>query len=125
MIHRIADAVHCAIYNLQPAKIAWGTVDLPGQVFNRRWLMKPGTELFNPFGEPDHAKMNPGNTPNLLKPAGPVDPQIAFLALQRMDGKPLGLLANYSLHYVGTRRGGTGPGAVGHRVHTLRTPVSG
>lgn len=101
VVHRIADGVRCAIHNLQPAKIAWGTGDLPGQVFNRRWLMKPGTELFNPFGEPDHAKMNPGNTPNLLKPAGPVDPQIAFLALQRLDGKPLGLLANYSLHYVG------------------------
>ena len=103
--HRIADGVRCAINNLRPARVAWGTVDLPGQVFCRRWLMKPGTELFNPFGEPDHAKMNPGNSPNLLKPAGPVDPQIAFLALETLDGRPLGLLANYSLHYVG----GTGP----------------
>jgi hypothetical protein len=103
--HRIADGVRCAIYNLQPARIAWGTVDLPGQVFCRRWLLKPGAELFNPFGEPDQVKMNPGNRPDLLKPAGPVDPQIAFLALETADGRPLGLLANYSLHYVG----GTGP----------------
>ena len=103
--HRIADGVRCAINNLRPARVAWGTAELPGQVFCRRWLMKPGTELFNPFGEPDHAKMNPGNSPNLLKPAGPVDPQIAFLALETLDGRPLGLLANYSLHYVG----GTGP----------------
>ena len=99
--HRIADGVRCAIHNLQPARVAWGTVDLPGQVFCRRWLMKPGTELFNPFGEPDQAKMNPGNRPDLLKPAGPVDPQIAFLALETVDGRPVGLLANYSLHYVG------------------------
>jgi hypothetical protein len=49
--------------------------------------------------------MNPGNSPNLLKPAGPVDPQIVFLAMETHDGRPLGLLANYSLHYVG----GTGP----------------
>ncbi len=103
--HRIADGVRCAIYNLQPARIAWGTADLPGQVFCRRWLLKPGAELFNPFGEPDQAKMNPGNRPDLLKPAGPVDPQIAFLAIETADGRPLGLLANYSLHYVG----GTGP----------------
>lgn len=103
--HRIADGVRCAIYNLQPARIAWGTADLPGQVFCRRWLLKPGAELFNPFGEPDRAKMNPGNRPDLLKPAGPVDPQIAFLAIETADGRPLGLLANYSLHYVG----GTGP----------------
>lgn len=103
--HCIADGVQCAIYNLQPARIAWGTADLPGQVFCRRWLLKPGAELFNPFGEPDQAKMNPGNRPDLLKPAGPVDPQIAFLAIETADGRPLGLLANYSLHYVG----GTGP----------------
>ncbi len=100
--HRIADGVRCAIYNLQPARIAWGTADQPDHVFCRRWLMKPGTKLVNPFGEPDQAKMNPGYRPKqLLKPAGPVDPQIAFLALQREDGRPLGLLANYSLHYVG------------------------
>ena len=99
--HRIADGVRCAIHNLQPAKIAWGTADLPGQVFCRRWLMKPGTELFSPFGEPDQAKMNPGNRPDLLRPASPVDPQIAFLALQTAEGRPMGLLANYSLHYVG------------------------
>ncbi|HUT88758.1 MAG TPA: hypothetical protein VMY37_04635 [Thermoguttaceae bacterium] len=99
--HRIADGVRCAIHNLQPARIAWGTADLPGQVFCRRWLLEPSAELFNPFGEPDHAKMNPGNRPDLLKPAGPVDPQIAFFALQATDGRPLALVANYSLHYVG------------------------
>jgi len=99
--HRIADGVRCAIHNLQPAKVAWDTVDLPGQVFCRRWLLKPGAKLFNPFGEPDTAKMNPGNRPDLLKPAGPTDPQIAFLAMETLDGRPLGLLANYSLHYVG------------------------
>jgi neutral ceramidase len=99
--HRIADGVCCAIHNLQPARIAWGTADLPGQVFCRRWLLEPGVELFNPFGEPDQVKMNPGNRPDLLKPAGPVDPQIAFFAIETVDGRPLGLLANYSLHYVG------------------------
>jgi neutral ceramidase len=99
--HRIADGVRSAIHNLRPARIAWGTTDLPGQVFCRRWLLKPGAELFNPFGEPDQVRMNPGNRPDLLKPAGPVDPQIAFLAFETRDGRPLGLLANYSLHYVG------------------------
>jgi len=103
--HRIADGIRCAVHNLQPARIAWGVVDQPDHVFNRRWLMQPGTELFNPFGEPDGAKMNPGHRPTLLRPAGPIDPQIAFLALETADGSPMGLLANYSLHYVG----GTGP----------------
>jgi len=99
--HRIADGVRCAVHNLRPARIAWGTVDLPGQVFCRRWLLEPDARLLNPFGEPDQAKMNPGNRPDLLKPTSPVDPQIGFFALQTPEGRPLGLLANYSLHYVG------------------------
>ena len=107
--HRIADGVRCAIHNLQPARIAWGTADLPGQVFCRRWLLEPGAELFNPFGEPDQVRMNPGNRPDLLKPAGPVDPQIAFLAFETPDGRPLGLLADYSLHYVAGPAGTTSP----------------
>ncbi len=99
--HRIADGVQNAIHNLQPARVAWGTVDLPGQVFSRRWLMKPGSAVYSPFGELERVKMNPGNRNDLLEPASPIDPQIAFLAIETLDGQPLGLLANYSLHYVG------------------------
>ncbi len=106
--HRIADGVRCAIHNLRPARIAWGMVDQPDLVFNRRWLMKPEANLRNPFGEPDQVRFNPGPSPHLLKPAGPVDPQLAFIAMQTLDDRPLGLLANFSLHYVG----GTGPNEI-------------
>jgi hypothetical protein len=46
--------------------------------------------------------MNPaaGGT-RLLKPAGPTDPAIPVLAMQALDGRPIAMLANYSLHYVG------------------------
>src|SRR5438552_14423800 len=36
-----------------------------------------------------------------MEPAGPVDPEISFVSVQTRDGKPICLLANYSLHYVG------------------------
>ena len=104
LAHRIADGVQNAIYNLQPARVAWGTVDLPGQVFCRRWLMNAGSAVYSPFGELEQAKMNPGNRPDLLEPTSPIDPQIAFLAIETLEGQPLGLLANYSLHYVGGTR---------------------
>lgn len=102
LARRIADGVRCAINNLQPAEIAWGSVDIPDQVFNRRWLLQPGVTMTNPFGGQDRAKMNPGNLPTLLEPAGPTDPQVFFLSLRAVDGgRPIALLANYSLHYVG------------------------
>jgi len=99
---RIADGIARAINNLEPARIGWGSGSLPEQVFNRRWFMKPGPDLENPFGGTDKVRMNPPvGSPNLLKPAGPTDPEIAFLSVQSASGRPIALLANYSLHYVG------------------------
>jgi hypothetical protein len=45
--------------------------------------------------------MNPGRDPNLLEPAGIPDPDVSFISVQSIQGKPIALLANYSLHYVG------------------------
>jgi neutral ceramidase len=106
---RIADGVRRALNNLAPAKIGWGVGSEPNQVFNRRWKMKPGTVLKNPFGGEDQVKMNPGvKNPNLLEPTAPTDPQVSVVSLQTLEGKPLAVLANYSLHYVG----GVGPGHI-------------
>ncbi len=99
---RIAEAVLCAIHNLEPARVGFGSAREASPLFNRRWKMKPGTPLLNPFGETDQVMMNPRpGDPNLLEPAGPVDPEIAFLSVVSASGRPIALLANYSLHYVG------------------------
>ena len=45
--------------------------------------------------------MNPGNQAKGLVEALGVDPDISLLSVQTADGKPLCLLANYSLHYIG------------------------
>ncbi|MBX6311920.1 MAG: neutral/alkaline non-lysosomal ceramidase N-terminal domain-containing protein [Isosphaeraceae bacterium] len=102
LARRIADGIRRAVNNLEPARIGWGTVDVPSQVFNRRWYLKPGTPIPNPFGGQDKVMMNPRRgDPNLLEPAGPTDPQVSFLSVQTVEGRPIALLANYSLHYVG------------------------
>jgi len=104
---RIADGVRRAVNNLTPARIGWGFGKVPDQVFNRRWKMKPGTVPKNPFGGIDEVQMNPGvGNPNLLEPAGPTDPELAIVSVQSADGRPLALLANYSLHYCGGVGGG-------------------
>jgi hypothetical protein len=106
---RIADGVRRAINNLAPARIGWGVGEVPEQVFNRRWKMKPGTVLRDPFGGTnDLVKMNPGvGNPDLLEPAGPTDPEVCFISVQSPDGRPIALLANYSLHYCGGVGSGT------------------
>ncbi len=57
--------------------------------------------VINPFGEYDKVVMNPGRVPNLLEPAGQPDPEVSFISVQSTNGRPIALLANYSLHYVG------------------------
>ncbi len=99
----IAKGIVEAHARLQPARIGWAVGKDPTQVFNRRWKMEPGTTAPDPFGRnTDRVKMNPGyQAKGLIEPAGPVDPDVSILAVQTRDGKPLALLANYSLHYVG------------------------
>jgi hypothetical protein len=102
VVRRIADVVRIAINNLEPARIGWGKGNVPEHVFIRRWKMKPGTPMPNPLGGEDQVVMNPGvENPNLLEPAGAPDTEVSFISVQSADGRPLALLANYSLHYVG------------------------
>jgi hypothetical protein len=99
---RIVDGVRRALNNLEPAQIGWGTGRLPQHVFNRRWRLKDGQTIVNPFGGQDRAVMNPGSSrKDLAGPAGPTNPEVYFISVQSAAGRPIALLANYWLHYVG------------------------
>lgn len=100
---RIADGVRRAVNQLRPAEMAFGHVDVPDHVFNRRWFLKEGTMPPNPFGRTDEkVKMNPGaGNANLVEPAGPIDPRVSFVVLREPGGAFISLLSAYSLHYVG------------------------
>ncbi len=100
---RLADAVLQAVNNLRPAKIAWAVGNEPRHVSNRRWFMQPTVTNINLItGGRDAVKMNPrpGN-PDLVGPAGPTDPEVPVVFIKGLDDKPIALLANYSMHYVG------------------------
>jgi putative membrane-bound dehydrogenase-like protein len=101
---KIAEAIVAADKALQPARIGWGSFDDWEHTHNRRWIRLPGKEVVDPFGQPTgRANMHPGYlSKDVVGPSGPVDPQLSVIALQTLDGKPLGVLANYSQHYFGT-----------------------
>ena len=84
---RIAEGIAKANERLEPARIGWGVGNNPNQVFNRRWHMRDGYSLTNPFEDgKDKVRMNPpaGNS-KLLKPSGPVDPEIPAIQRRRVD----------------------------------------
>jgi len=101
---KIAEGIRNAQRNLQPARVGWAVARDETNVYCRRFLMKPGTALTNPFSDKraDRAQMNPGhNNANAIRPTGPVDPDVTVLSVQTRDGRPLALLGNYSTHYAG------------------------
>jgi len=103
----IAEAIARAASRLEPAKIGWAVESVPEEVSNRRWFMKEGAIPPNPFGHVDKVRTNPPScSPDIVGPAGPTDPDVSVLSVQTAAGKPLALLANYSLHYVGDVPGG-------------------
>ena len=101
---KIAEAIVAANAALQPARIGWGSFDDWEHTHNRRWIRLPGKEVVDPFGNATgRANMHPGYlSKDVVGPSGPVDPQLSVIALQTADGKPLGVLANYSQHYFGS-----------------------
>jgi len=100
---QIAKGIEQANKQLEPARVGWAAMDEPSQIYNRRWLLKSGETNEDPFGgRTDRAVMNPGySNPKVERQAGPIDPQISLLAVQSRAGRPIAVLANYSLHYVG------------------------
>lgn len=109
VVQRIVDGVQRATNLLRPAEMAYGSVEIPEHVFNRRWRMTEGSIPLNPFGQIDKVKMNPpAGSADLLEPAGPVDPLLSFLCFREPSGRPIANYSAYSLHYVG----GVGPGHI-------------
>ncbi len=101
---QIAKGIAQAHARLKPARIGWGIGRDEKNVACRHWEMKPGIAPTNPFGgtKDDLVMMHPGyDNPNKIRATGPADPEVPVLSLQTPDGKPLAVLTNYSLHYVG------------------------
>jgi hypothetical protein len=108
-VQRIADGVQRAKNRLRPAELAFGTIDVPEHLFNRRWYMRDGTVPPNPFGTIDRVKMNPpAGSPDLLEPAGPIDPTVSIISVREPGGQGIAAFTAWSLHYVG----GTAPNSI-------------
>jgi len=91
LIQRIADSVQMADNRLAEAELGCGREEESKIVANRRFFMKDGSIWTNP------GTLNP----NIVKPAGPVDPEVGVLCVRDLKGKTIALLANYAMHYAG------------------------
>ena len=83
----IARAVQDANSKLAPARAAFGTVQVEGLAFNRRFHMRDGSVGWNP------GKLNP----NIIQPAGPIDPEVQVVYFERQN-QPLATYVNFAMH---------------------------
>ncbi len=100
---RIAEVIARAVANLEPAEVGWAVVDDFADTHCRNWIRRPDRMLVDPFGDRTvRANMHPGyENPDVTGPSGPVDPGLSVLAVRSSRGRPLAVLANYSMHYFG------------------------
>lgn len=128
LVNGIVESIDRAHAALRPAAVGAAAQPLPEEVFNRRWFLKPDKMPPNPFGRMDQVKMNPDTNPAVLdRPAGPTDPDVTVLSVNdARSRKPLAVLANYSLHYVGgTPRGMVSADYFGEFARLMRFRVGG
>jgi hypothetical protein len=99
----IAESIDRATKLLEPARVGWNVIDDHEHTFCRRWIRRPEKMLDDPFGKRTvRANMHPGyENPDVIAPAGPVDPGLTVLSVQSRTGRPIAVLANYSMHYFG------------------------
>jgi hypothetical protein len=84
----IAEAVGRAQAALKPARISGGTGREDTLAFNRRFYMADGTVGWNP------GKLNP----KIVRPAGPIDPDVGVVFFEDDSGAALAGYVNYALH---------------------------
>jgi hypothetical protein len=84
----IAEAVVQANQSLTAARVWAGRGHEDSLSFNRRFLMKDGS-----------ARMNPGKmNSEIVRPLGPIDPDVAVVYFDTPDSAPLATLVNFALH---------------------------
>jgi Neutral/alkaline non-lysosomal ceramidase, N-terminal len=84
----IAQSVVEADKRLAPARGSAAIAREEEVSFNRRFWMRDGSVSWNP----------PKLDKNIIRPAGPIDPEIGFLYFETPDEKPITTIVNFALH---------------------------
>ena len=91
--------------NLEPARVGWGSAQAPDFTAVRRWILRPDRVQPDPFGNPTvRANMHAGRKlEDVTGESGPEDPELSLISFQSLTGRPIAVIANFSMHYFGDR----------------------
>lgn len=111
----IAEAVKGAAEKTTSAKYSAGRTEQHEISFNRRFWMKDGTVSWNP----------PKKDPNIIRPAGPIDPEVLILYAEGEGAKPVLTYVNFAMHpdtTGGTKISADYPGALARVLAQYKGP---
>ncbi|MEW4489191.1 LamG-like jellyroll fold domain-containing protein [Thalassoglobus sp. JC818] len=102
---RLVNSFVAAEKQLEPAVVGWGQQYAPEYTALRRWIYRTDKPQLDPFGNSTvkanmHAARNPDD---VTGESGPEDPVLSLLSFQSPDGRPIALIANFSMHYFGDK----------------------
>ena len=97
----IAEALAKAEANLEPAEVGWSKEHAAEFTALRRWIRRPDRLAEDPFGDfTVRANMHAGRNPDdVTGESGPEDPDLTMISFRSKTGRPIAVLANFSMHY--------------------------
>jgi len=100
---KLVETVEKALANLEPAKVGYHSIEADDYAALRRWIRRPDRIELDPFGNPTvRANMHAGrNWDDVVGESGPKDPDLSLISIKANDGRPIAVLANFSMHYFG------------------------
>jgi hypothetical protein len=102
---RLVEAIVNAKARAEPARIGFAKADAAEFTAVRQWIRRPDRIVLDPFGNMTvRANMHAGaKWDDVTGEAGPEDPDLSLVSFQTRKGKPLAVLANFSMHYFGDK----------------------
>ncbi|MCX7827127.1 MAG: hypothetical protein N2689_16480, partial [Verrucomicrobiae bacterium] len=102
---KLVEAVVAAHAAMSPARVGFAKANAAELTALRQWIRRPDRIVEDPFGNLTvRANMHAGrNWDDVTGEAGPEDPDLSMISFQTRDGRPLAVLANFSMHYFGDK----------------------
>lgn len=102
---KLVEAIAAAQAELKPARLGFAKANAAEFTALRQWIRRPDKVVEDPFGNMTvRANMHAGaKWDDSVGEAGPEDPDLSLISIQTKDGKPLAVLANFSMHYFGDK----------------------
>ncbi len=102
---KLVEAIVAAQAALESARVGFAKADAAAFTALRQWIRRPDRVAEDPFGNMTvRANMHAGRLwDDAVGESGPEDPDLSLISIQTKDGKPLAVLANFSMHYFGDK----------------------